>query len=111
MPGRRTDRSSDTREAPHADPGTVLRSGASVNIKRPADQWESPWLQPELYRIRDAGVVLGVSPRMVYEFIQSGALMAVHLPTTGTKGRPPVRIARRDLLAFIERCRTGAPLA
>jgi hypothetical protein len=64
-------------------------------------------LQPELFRIRDAAAVLAVSPRMVYEFIQSGALVASRLPTTGTKGRPPVRIARADLLAFVERCRLG----
>jgi hypothetical protein len=48
---------------------------------------------------------------MVYAFIESGALLATHLPTTGTKGRPPVRIARADLLAFVERCRTRAPLS
>jgi Helix-turn-helix domain len=107
MPGRRTSRSSERREEPIASPGPVMRSGSSVTIKHPADRSVSPWLQPELYRIRDAGVVLGVSERMVYEFIQSGALMAVHLPTTGTKGRPPVRIARADLLAFVERCRGG----
>lgn len=61
-------------------------------------------LQPELYRIRDAAAVLGVSERMVYAFIESGALTAVRLPGTGAK-RAPVRIARVDLLAFVDRCR------
>ncbi len=62
------------------------------------------WLQPELYRIRDAAAVLGVSERMVYSFIELGALVAIRLPSTGTK-RAPVRIARADLLGFIERHR------
>lgn len=109
MPGRRTDQRSNTREEPNARLGAAMRSGASVTIKA-ADPPASPWLQPELYRIRDAGVVLGVSERMVYSLIESGALLATRLPTTGTKGRPPVRIARRDLLAFVERCRTGEPI-
>jgi excisionase family DNA binding protein len=61
-------------------------------------------LQPELYRIRDAAAVLGVSARMVYAFIERGTLAAVRLPGTGAK-RTPVRIARVDLLAFVERCR------
>ncbi len=61
-------------------------------------------LQPELYRIRDAAAVLGVSERMVYIFIESGELPAVRLPSTGTK-RPPVRVARADLTAFVDRHR------
>jgi excisionase family DNA binding protein len=76
-------------------------------MRSQADTAAALWLQPELYRIRDAAAVLGCSPRMVYEFIQSGALLASRLPTTGTKGRPPVRIARSDLVAFVERCRGG----
>ena len=59
---------------------------------------------PELYRIRDAAAALGVSERTVYAFIEGGTLAAVRLPGTGTK-RAPVRIARVDLLAFVERCR------
>ena len=59
---------------------------------------------PELYRIRDAAAVLGVSERMVYAFIEGGTLAVVRLPGTGTK-RAPVRIARVDLLAFVARCR------
>jgi excisionase family DNA binding protein len=61
-------------------------------------------LQPELYRIRDAAAVLGVSPRMIYAFIECGELPAVRLPSSGSK-RPPVRIARADVLAFVERHR------
>ena len=61
-------------------------------------------LQPELYRIRDAAAVLGVSPRMIYAFMERGDLVPVRLPSTGTK-RPPVRIARADLLAFVDRHR------
>jgi len=61
-------------------------------------------LQPELYRIRDAAAVLGVSPRMIYAFIECGELPAVRLPSTASK-RPPVRIARADVLAFVERHR------
>ncbi len=61
-------------------------------------------LQPELYRIRDAAAVLGVSERMIYTFIERGELAAVRLPGTGSK-RTPVRIARVDLLAFVDRCR------
>lgn len=61
-------------------------------------------VQPELYRIRDAAAVLAVSERTVYSFIEGGVLPAVRLPTTGTK-RPPVRIARADLLAFVDRYR------
>jgi hypothetical protein len=41
-------------------------------------------LQPELYRIRDAAAVLAVSPRMIYAFIEAGALRAVRLPSTGS---------------------------
>src|SRR5262245_29913838 len=83
------------------------RPGSSVTMNAPT---ATPvlWLQPELYRIRDAAVVLGVSPRMVFEFIQSGAPRATRTPTTGTRGRPPVRIARADLLAFVDRCRAGS---
>jgi excisionase family DNA binding protein len=65
-------------------------------------------LQPELYRIRDAAAVLAVSPRMIYAFIEMGALRAIRLPGTGSK-RSPVRIARADLVAFVERQR-GASL-
>ena len=65
-------------------------------------------LQPELYRIRDAAAVLGVSQRMIYSFIESGALAATYLPGTGTK-RAPVRIARADLLAFVDRHRGARP--
>ncbi len=61
-------------------------------------------LQPELYRIRDAAAVLGVSERMIYSFIETGALTATRLPSTGMK-RAPVRIARADLLAFVDRQR------
>lgn len=61
-------------------------------------------LTPELYRIRDAAAVLGVSERMVYSFLEGGELTAVRLPGTGTK-RAPVRIARADLLAFVDRHR------
>jgi excisionase family DNA binding protein len=61
-------------------------------------------LQPELYRIRDAAAVLAVSERMVYSLIEAGALRVVRLPSTGSK-RPPVRIARADLLAFVDRFR------
>jgi excisionase family DNA binding protein len=61
-------------------------------------------LEPELYRIRDAAAVLGVSQRMIYAFIESGNLQAVRLPGTGSK-RAPVRIARADLLTFVARCR------
>jgi excisionase family DNA binding protein len=57
-----------------------------------------------LYRIRDAATVLSVSERMVHVFIASGELPVTRLPSTGTK-RPPVRIARTDLLAFVERRR------
>ena len=65
--------------------------------------------QPELYRIRDAAAVLSVSERMVYTFIEMGALPVVRLPGSGTR-RAPVRIARVDLVAFVNRQR-GAPAA
>ena len=81
------------------------RPHTSVTMTASPDTSAAVWLQPELFRIRDAAAVLGVSPRMVYTFIESGALSTVYLPTTGTKSRPPVRIARADLLAFVERCR------
>lgn len=61
-------------------------------------------LQPELYRIRDAAAILGVSERMIYQLIELQQLTAVHLPGTGSK-RSAVRIARTDLLAFVERQR------
>ena len=64
-------------------------------------------LQPELYRIRDAAAVLGVSTRMIYSLIEIGELATVRLPGTGTK-RAPVRIARADVLALVERHRGGA---
>jgi excisionase family DNA binding protein len=57
-----------------------------------------------LYRIRDAATLLSVSPRMVHVFIASGELPVTRLPSTGRK-RPPVRIARADLLAFVDRQR------
>ena len=41
---------------------------------------------------------------MIYSFIEKGVLAATCLPGTGTK-RAPVRIARADLLGFIERHR------
>jgi hypothetical protein len=66
-------------------------------------------LQPELYRIRDAAAVLSVSERMLYTLIEIGALPVVRLPGTGTR-RAPVRIARIDLVAFVNRQR-GAPYA
>jgi hypothetical protein len=61
-------------------------------------------LEPELYRIRDAAAVLGVSERMIHTYIASGDLVATRLPGTGGK-RAPVRIARADLLVFVARCR------
>jgi excisionase family DNA binding protein len=64
-------------------------------------------LQPELYRIRDAAAVLGVSERMIYAYIESGALVATRLPGSGAK-RSPVRIARADLLAFVARHREAS---
>jgi excisionase family DNA binding protein len=75
-------------------------------MNRRCDTTDTPpaLLQPELYRIRDAAVVLAVSPRMIYAFIEAGALRAVRLPSTGSK-RSPVRIARVDLLAFVDRHR------
>lgn len=65
-------------------------------------------LQPELYRIRDAAHVLGVSTRMIYTLIETGELAVVRLPGTGTR-RAPVRIARTDLLAFVDRHRRVLP--
>ena len=64
-------------------------------------------LHPELYRIRDAAAVLAVSERMIYALIETGALVATRLPSTGTK-RAPVRIPRADLLAFVTRYREGS---
>jgi helix-turn-helix protein len=64
------------------------------------------WVQPELYRIRDAASMLAVSPRMIYTFIASGVLVPVYLPSSGTR-RQPVRIARADLVAFVARLRGG----
>lgn len=77
----------------HRDTSQPATSGASVVV-----------LYPELYRIRDAAAVLGVSSRLVYSFIERGELVPVRLPTTGTK-RGPVRIARADILAFVARYR------
>ena len=73
-------------------------------MRREAAREPALSLQPELYRIRDAAAVLGVSERMIYAFIAAGELIAVRLPGTGSK-RAPVRIARPDLLAFVERQR------
>jgi excisionase family DNA binding protein len=64
------------------------------------------WLEPLLYRIRDAAAVLGVSERMVYSFIELGVLTPTRLPSTGGK-RASVRITRAELLAFVERQRGG----
>jgi excisionase family DNA binding protein len=58
-------------------------------------------LQPELYRIRDAAAVLAVSPRTIYSLIESGVLPAVRLPGSG-QVRQPVRIARMDLMRFVD---------
>ena len=79
------------------DPGTCDMKGAS-------DSRPEVVIQPELYRIREAAAVLSVSERTLYALIESGTLPAVRLPTPGTT-RPPVRIARADLLAFVARCR------
>lgn len=69
-----------------------------------ANEKTSETLQPELYRIREAAAILAISPRMVYALIESCELPTVRLPGTGGKRRP-VRIARRDLMAFIVRLR------
>jgi excisionase family DNA binding protein len=89
------------------DRATTVSQGDGVARRDTTDARPSVVLQPELYRIRDAAAVLAVSPRMIYAFIETGALRAVRLPSTGSK-RPPVRIARADLLAFIDRQR-GVP--
>jgi excisionase family DNA binding protein len=61
-------------------------------------------IHPELYRIREAAAILAISPRMLYALIESRQLPTVRLPGTGGKRRP-VRIARRDLTAFLDRLR------
>ena len=65
------------------------------DMKREAARQPALSLQPELYRIRDAAAVLGVSERVVPRFIAAGELIAVRLPGTGSK-RAPVRIARSE---------------
>ena len=67
-------------------------------------------LQPELYRMRDAATVLGISERMVYSLVEIGELVAVRLPGTGSR-RSAVRIARVDLLDFVERRRAAVRMA
>lgn len=90
-------------------PMTTVRE----TFKRTADMGEDAAVrhpavpQPELYRIRDAATVLAVSPRMIYTLIETGALRAIRLPSTGQR-RPPVRIVRADLLAFIDRQREAS---
>ena len=64
-----------------------------------------PAFQPELYRIRDAAALLAVSPRTVYALIEVGVLKPIRLPGSGMKRRP-IRIARADLLAFVEQQRS-----
>ena len=82
-----------------AKPTTVAATGAPTML-----------LQPELYRVRDAATMLGVSERMAYTLIELGQLAAVKLPGTGTR-RSAVRIARADLLDFVERRRAAARTA
>lgn len=79
----------------------MKRNGCDINGAQHAP---AVVYQPELYRIRDAAAVLGVSERTIYSLIESGDVVSVRLPGTGTK-RQAVRIARADLLAFVDRLR------
>jgi excisionase family DNA binding protein len=60
--------------------------------------------------MRDAATVLGISERMVYSLVEIGELVAVRLPGTGSR-RSAVRIARVDLLDFVERRRAAVRMA
>lgn len=73
-------------------------------MKNTAQTYSVVSLQPELYRVKEAAAVLGVSPRMIHTLIETGALVPVRLPGSGSK-RQPIRIARADLLAFVGRLR------
>src|SRR5262249_10174514 len=69
------------------------RPGSSVTMNAPT---ATPvlWLQPELYRIRDAAVVLGVSPPMGVQVIQSGALPPPPNPGPPRAPAGPARASR-----------------
>lgn len=59
---------------------------------------------PEFYSVKDAAKVVGVSADHVRRAVVRGALVASNV---GTESRPTYRIARADLLAWVERGKSG----
>ena len=59
---------------------------------------------PEFYSIRQAAAVVGVSPDHIRRAVVSGTLPCANV---GTAGRPTYRIARADLLAWVEKQKAG----
>src|SRR5271168_992168 len=60
---------------------------------------------PEFYSIKQAAEVLGVSADHIRRAVVGGVLAASNV---GTMSRPTYRIARTDLLAWVERGKAGA---
>lgn len=60
---------------------------------------------PEFYSIGEAAVVVGLSPDHVRRAVVGGTLACSNV---GTAARPTYRIARADLLAWMERRKAGA---
>jgi excisionase family DNA binding protein len=62
----------------------------------------------EFYSIRQAARVIGVSPDHIRRAVTGGMLAVSNV---GTMGRPMYRIARADLLAWMERGKAGCVAA
>jgi len=59
---------------------------------------------PEFYSIKQAAGVVGVSPDHIRRAVVGGSLAASNV---GTPSRPTYRIARADLLAWVELGKAG----
>lgn len=59
---------------------------------------------PEFYSIKGAAAVVGVSVDHIRRAVVAGSLACSNV---GTMGRPTYRIARADLLAWVERQKAG----
>lgn len=79
------------------------RNALAVLLAR-LDAIEERLAQPEFYSIKQAAAVVGVSPDHIRRAVVAGSLACSNV---GTLGRPTYRIARADLLAWVERQKAG----
>jgi excisionase family DNA binding protein len=84
---------------------TTLVLLQSLATKVDAIQSSLQPLQAEFYSIKQAAVVVGVSADHIRRAVVGGTLACSNV---GTMGRPTYRIARTDLLAWVEKQKAGA---